>query len=105
MNEVKMDFQSYQEKALQTDRVPTRADSSNVPIIVPMLGLAGEAGQLLSEYKKHLRDGEAHRPQRGGGKRIRHQVDRQPSEGLTGRRTRSLRTLHKPALLQTRAVI
>lgn len=56
-----MDFQSYQEKALQTDRVPTRADSSNVPIIVPMLGLAGEAGQLLSEYKKHLRDGEAHR--------------------------------------------
>ena len=26
-----------------------------------MLGLAGETGQLLSEYKKHLRDGEAHR--------------------------------------------
>ena len=25
-----------------------------------MLGLAGETGQLLSEYKKHLRDGEAH---------------------------------------------
>ena len=31
------------------------------PLIVPMLGLAGETGQLLSEYKKHLRDGEAHR--------------------------------------------
>ena len=30
-------------------------------LIVPMLGLAGETGQLLSEYKKHLRDGEAHR--------------------------------------------
>ncbi len=29
--------------------------------MVPMLGLAGETGQLLSEYKKHLRDGEAHR--------------------------------------------
>ncbi|MGW8135833.1 MazG nucleotide pyrophosphohydrolase domain-containing protein [Sphingomonas zeae] len=26
-----------------------------------MLGLAGETGQLLSEYKKHLRDGAAHR--------------------------------------------
>jgi hypothetical protein len=26
-----------------------------------MLGLAGETGQLLSEYKKHLRDGETHR--------------------------------------------
>src|SRR3546814_9559909 len=26
-----------------------------------MLGLAGETVQLLSEYKKHLRDGAAHR--------------------------------------------
>lgn len=25
-----------------------------------MLGLAGETGELLNEYKKHLRDGEAH---------------------------------------------
>ena len=55
-----MDFQSYQEKALQTDRVPAAPDPDNVSLIVPMLGLAGEAGQLLSEYKKHLRDGEAH---------------------------------------------
>ena len=34
---------------------------TSFPSIVPMLGLAGETGQLLSEYKKHLRDGEAHR--------------------------------------------
>ena len=30
-------------------------------VIVPLLGLAGEAGGLLSEYKKYLRDGAAHR--------------------------------------------
>ncbi len=53
-----MDFNSYQEEALRTDRVPAHDDAS---LIVPMLGLAGETGQLLSEYKKHLRDGEAHR--------------------------------------------
>ena len=54
-----MDFNSYQKEALRTDRVPARDDDASV--IVPMLGLAGETGQLLSEYKKHLRDGEAHR--------------------------------------------
>ena len=54
-----MDFNSYQKNALCTDRVPERDD--DVSLIVPMLGLAGETGQLLSEYKKHLRDGEAHR--------------------------------------------
>lgn len=50
-----MDFNSYQKEARQTDRVPAAHDK-----IVPLLGLAGEAGQLLSEYKKHLRDGKAH---------------------------------------------
>ena len=30
-------------------------------MIVRSLGLAGETGELLSEYKKYLRDGEAHR--------------------------------------------
>ena len=54
-----MDFNSYQEEALRTDRVP--ADDDAASLIVPMLGLAGETGQLLSEYKKHVRDGEAHR--------------------------------------------
>jgi NTP pyrophosphatase (non-canonical NTP hydrolase) len=57
-----MDFDSYQKAALQTDRVPVRdGEEDGVALIVPMLGLAGETGQLLSEYKKHLRDGEAHR--------------------------------------------
>ena len=57
-----MNFDQYQREALRTDRVPARhAADDNLPLIVPMLGLAGETGQLLSEYKKHLRDGEAHR--------------------------------------------
>jgi NTP pyrophosphatase (non-canonical NTP hydrolase) len=29
-------------------------------LVVPLLGLAGETGELLSEYKKHLRDGNSH---------------------------------------------
>ena len=53
-----MDFDGYQKEALRTDRAPERQDETS--LIVPMLGLAGETGQLLSEYKKHLRDGEAH---------------------------------------------
>ena len=53
-----MDFNSYQRNARRTDQVPD--DKDDFSMIVPMLGLAGETGQLLSEYKKHLRDGEAH---------------------------------------------
>lgn len=56
-----MDFNSYQKEALRTDRVPARGSNPASSIVVPMLGLAGETGQLISEYKKHLRDGEAHR--------------------------------------------
>ena len=57
-----MDLDSYQKEALLTDRVPARDGVDNTAsLIVPMLGLAGETGQLLSEYKKHLRDGDAHR--------------------------------------------
>ncbi len=57
-----MKFDDYQIEALRTDRVPARGGADDAAaMIVPMLGLAGETGQLLSEYKKHLRDGEAHR--------------------------------------------
>ena len=57
-----MDFNKYQKEAQRTDRVPAHAEADDTAsLIVPMLGLAGETGQLLSEYKKHLRDGEAHR--------------------------------------------
>lgn len=57
-----MDFNVYQAQALQTDQMTAvDPDAFANAIVVPMLGLAGETGQLLSEYKKHLRDGEAHR--------------------------------------------
>ena len=57
-----MNFEHYQKEALRTDRVPVCDNADEVlSLVVPMLGLAGETGQLLSEYKKHLRDGEAHR--------------------------------------------
>jgi len=50
-----MDFRRYQREARQTNRIPGDAEE-----ITPLLGLAGEAGELLSEYKKHLRDREVH---------------------------------------------
>ena len=57
-----MKFSDYQKKAICTDRIPAKGNSeTDQSIIVPMLGLAGEAGQLLTEYKKNLRDGEAHK--------------------------------------------
>lgn len=57
-----MDFNTYQAEAQKTDRVSSNKPESEsiVSMMVPLLGLAGETGELLSEYKKHLRDGEAH---------------------------------------------
>lgn len=52
-----MDFQTYQERANRTDRNPERSDNG---IMIPLLGLAGEAGGVLAEYKKYLRDGKSH---------------------------------------------
>ncbi len=52
-----MDLREYQERAAKTDRNPA-ADESGM--MIPLLGLAGEAGELLTEYKKRLRDGESH---------------------------------------------
>ena len=53
-----MDLRDYQLKAAETDQVPgTEGDA----LIVPLLGMAGEAASLLVEYKKRIRDGEAHR--------------------------------------------
>lgn len=56
-----MDFKTYQERAAKTDRNPATDATDQKAMMIPLLGLAGEAGELLSEYKKYLRDGDAHR--------------------------------------------
>ncbi|HVX14921.1 MAG TPA: nucleotide kinase domain-containing protein [Pirellulales bacterium] len=52
-----MNLNDYQRAAAETDRKPTQAGD---PVIVKLLGLAGETGELLGEYKKFLRDGDSH---------------------------------------------
>lgn len=53
-----MNFADYQSQALETDR--TGLDGSGTAQLIPLFGLAGETGELLSEYKKLLRDGPSH---------------------------------------------
>ena len=53
-----MDIRAYQLAAHQTEK-KVFTDGSDV--MVPILGLAGETGELLNEYKKKLRDGDAHK--------------------------------------------
>jgi NTP pyrophosphatase (non-canonical NTP hydrolase) len=57
-----MNLNEFQERAGKTDQNAAKdapaEDKSNV---IPMLGMAGEVGTLLSEYKKLLRDGHVHR--------------------------------------------
>ena len=61
-----MHLKEYQELARKTDRTPRdeAGDDPRQPYrhdVVPLLGLVGEVGGLLGEYKKRLRDGELHR--------------------------------------------
>ncbi|MFE2246178.1 MazG nucleotide pyrophosphohydrolase domain-containing protein [Streptomyces sp. NPDC054956] len=51
-----MDFQRYQQAAIKT--LQPSADDTD-PVLVPLLGLAGEVGSLSTAYKKSLRDGPA----------------------------------------------
>lgn len=50
----------YQERARETDQNPRRNDGApGVPDrreVIPLLGLVGEVGSLLSEYKKLQRE-------------------------------------------------
>ena len=68
-----MELGEYQARARETDRNPADRKASGRPglkreEVIPLLGLVGEVGALLSEYKKLLRDGEIHRTFRDEGK-------------------------------------
>ena len=52
-----MEFNEYQAKTQATDRVPQRGGDG---LVVPLLGIVGEAASLQTEYKKWLRDGSGH---------------------------------------------
>ncbi|GIE90739.1 hypothetical protein Are01nite_72190 [Actinoplanes regularis] len=52
-----MEMTAYQRSAAKTIQpLPNGGD----PVVVALLGLAGESGAALTAYKKHLRDGPAH---------------------------------------------
>jgi NTP pyrophosphatase (non-canonical NTP hydrolase) len=59
-----MQLREYQRAAKKTDQFPKgRAGKKGAPNkaeLVPLLGLTGEVGALLAEYKKLLRDGPIH---------------------------------------------
>ena len=58
-----MELNKYQILANDTDQQPGTGTFNSDPrsILVPLLGLAGEAGELLGEHKKWLRDGDAYK--------------------------------------------
>jgi NTP pyrophosphatase (non-canonical NTP hydrolase) len=52
-----MELNEYQDKANRTDQRPGRDEQA---LVFPLLGLASEVGSLINQYKKRVRDGEAH---------------------------------------------
>ena len=54
-----LSFHEYQRLAVRTNRAK---GSELKSVMIPLLGLAGETGSLLSEYKKWLREGDKYRP-------------------------------------------
>jgi NTP pyrophosphatase (non-canonical NTP hydrolase) len=58
-----MELNEYQRLANQTDQQPDAGGFETDPrsIMVPLLGMAGEVGELLGEHKKWLRDGDSYK--------------------------------------------
>jgi NTP pyrophosphatase (non-canonical NTP hydrolase) len=58
-----MELNEYQRLANQTDQQPEEGNLESDPrsILVPLLGMAGEVGELLGEHKKWLRDGDSYK--------------------------------------------
>lgn len=59
-----MQFDDYQTETEKTDQNPgSFAENANAPgrpELIPLLGMQGEVGGLIAEYKKFLRDGPRH---------------------------------------------
>jgi NTP pyrophosphatase (non-canonical NTP hydrolase) len=60
------ELDAYQELAAATNQLDADLrdeidPESALRRLVPLLGMAGEVGSLLVEFKKHIRDGDAHR--------------------------------------------
>lgn len=59
-----MKFSDYQRASLETDQTGVHKTGSETPtgpeMMIPLLGLSGEVGELLSEYKKYIRDGKSY---------------------------------------------
>ncbi len=53
-----MDFDYYQDAARTTDQFASAKDDAG--LMIPLLGIAGETGTLLAEFKKKIRDGESY---------------------------------------------
>ena len=58
-----MELNEYQYLANKTDQQPEKGAFGANPrsILVPLLGMAGEVGELLGEHKKWLRDGDSYK--------------------------------------------
>jgi NTP pyrophosphatase (non-canonical NTP hydrolase) len=54
---VAVDLDEYQNRASLTDQRPGSGESA---LVFPLIGLASEIGSLVNQYKKRVRDGEAH---------------------------------------------
>lgn len=57
-----MDLNEYQHLANQTDQRPGKVSERGDDVLAfPLIGLASEVGSLVTQYKKRVRDGNAHR--------------------------------------------
>lgn len=55
-----MDLNDYQERAALTDQRPRKDENDESALVFPLVGLASEVGSLITQYKKRVRDGDAH---------------------------------------------
>jgi NTP pyrophosphatase (non-canonical NTP hydrolase) len=59
-----MELDDYQRRANRTDQRPLREGDDEITIemalVFPLMGMSSEVGSLLNQYKKHVRDGDAH---------------------------------------------